>query len=434
MTTIVAGNTLTNSYTVNADTTGNLVLQTNGGTTALTIDTNQNATVANSVSMAGNLTVTGKSTHVGSAVFNNTISAPNTFGFKNRIINGAMVIDQRNNGASQTPTDGAYTVDRWQYQGSASGKFTSQQLSSSPPVGFSNYLGLTVASPVTVGTTDYYEIRQKIEGFNVSDLSWGNSNGKAVTLSFWVQSSLTGTFGGSIVASTGYSYPFTYSISSANTWTYITLNIPALTTGGNIASGNTLGVQVIISLGQGSNNAGTAGSWSSNTYNSATGAVSVVGTSGATFYITGVQLEVGTQATSFDYRPYGTELALCQRYYETSYYPTAAVPTNSTGGAVVMGLGSQTYFGTSSNLTSQSLSLFSFKVNKRAAPTTTIYSYTSSTTATVSDGWTGVDKSSNSGTINTSNFQGFAIYNGSGSNITVASYAVLFHYASTAEL
>ena len=238
--------------------------------------------------------------------------------FKNRIINGAMVIDQRNAGASVTPTADTYLVDRWQFNQTQVSKFSFQQNAGSvtPPTGFTNYLGATVVSAYSIGSGDIFDIRQAIEGFNISDLGWGTANAKTVTLSFQVYSSLTGTFGGVVAnGATSYCYPFTYSIPVANTWTSISLTI-AGPTSGTFPTNNTSGAQIRFSLGSGSTYSATAGSWQSGVYTSATGATSVVGTSGATFYITGVQLEVGSSATGFGYRPYGTELALCQRYFE----------------------------------------------------------------------------------------------------------------------
>ena len=238
-------------------------------------------------------------------------------GFKNRIINGAMVIDQRNAGASGTASS-AYPVDRWQYQASQASKVTWQQNAGSvtPPAGFTNYLGITSSSAYSVTSGDYFFLSQHIEGYNIADLGWGTANAKTVTLSFWVRSSLTGTFGGAIRAG-GFdqSYPFTYTISSANTWEYKTITITGATSG-TFGSTNGTGFQLDIGLGVGSTFSGTAGAWSGSNLVSATGATSVVGTNGATFYITGVQLEVGSTATSFDYRPYGTEFQLCQRYFE----------------------------------------------------------------------------------------------------------------------
>ena len=233
------------------------------------------------------------------------------------IINGACVIDQRNSGSSITPADTNYTIDRWRYTSSQASKFTFQQNAGSvtPPAGFENYMGFTVASAVTVGSGDYFAITQRIEGYNVNQLEFGTANAKTVTLSFWVRSSLTGTFGGTLRgASFGRSYPFTYSISSANTWEYQTVTV-AGDTSGTYQSGNTTGLEVIFGLGVGSTNSGTASAWTASGHFSATGAVSVVGTGSATWYITGVKLEVGSTATDFQHRSIGDELFRCQRYY-----------------------------------------------------------------------------------------------------------------------
>jgi hypothetical protein len=234
--------------------------------------------------------------------------------FKNRIINGACVIDQRNAGASVTQgTNNLYPVDRFLVVGNVASKFTAQQ-STTVPAGFKNSVICTSSSAYSVGASETFVIAQRIEGFNVADLNWGSANAKTVTLSFWVRSSLTGTFGGAVRNSAAdRSYPFSYTISSANTWEQKSVTI-AGDTSGTWLTDNGIGINVIWSLGTGSTLSGTAGAWAGASYTSATGATSVVGTNGATFYITGVQLEVGTTATSFDYRPYGTELALCQRY------------------------------------------------------------------------------------------------------------------------
>jgi len=240
---------------------------------------------------------------------------------KNRIINGAMVIDQRNAGASITPTDAQYALDRWMCRLSQASKYTVQQNAGSvtPPTGFKNYLGVTSSSAYSVASGDYFAIEQNIEGYNYSDFDWGSANAKTVTLSFWVRSSLTGTFGGGIRNGTGsqYTYPFSYTISASNTWEQKTVTITGPTATWSSNTTNGLGVVVTFGLGVGSTYSGTAGAWTSSVNAlSATGATSVVGTNGATFYITGVQLEVGNTATSFDYRPYGTEFSLCERYFQ----------------------------------------------------------------------------------------------------------------------
>ena len=250
-----------------------------------------------------------------------TPTADSLQGFRNRIINGDMRIDQRNAGASVTATGNPYTLDRWRAVISQAAKFTVQQNAGSvtPPSGFNNYLGVTSSSAYSVLSTDQFEIRQVIEGFNVADFGWGAAGAATVTLSFWVRSSLAGTFGGAFQNASGArSYPFTYSISSANTWEQKTITVAGDTTGTwEKGSGN--GITVIWGLGVGSTLSGTAGVWAGVQYQSATGAVSVVGTSGATFYITGVQLEAGSVATPFERRDYGRELIMCQRYYEFGY-------------------------------------------------------------------------------------------------------------------
>lgn len=250
-------------------------------------------------------------------------SGSNNVTFRNRIINGGMVIDQRNAGASVTPTDQQYCVDRWQARLSQASKYTVQQNAGSvtPPAGFKYYFGVTSSSAYTVLTGDYFAIEQNIEGYNYSDFAWGTASATATTLSFWVRSSLTGTFGGGIRNGTGsqYTYPFSYTISSANTWEQKTVSIAAPTSTWNSNTTNGLGVIVTFGLGVGATYSGTAGAWTSSVNAlSATGATSVVGTSSATFYITGVQLEAGSTASPFEYRQYGTELALCQRYYYSS--------------------------------------------------------------------------------------------------------------------
>jgi len=280
-----------------ADSSGVLALQTNG-TTAITVGTDQ------SILMTGAPSIGGAGYGMG-------------MGFRNRIINGAMVIDQRNAGAEVNPAvSGSYYLDRWIVGSTVASKFKIGQNAGSvtPPAGFINYLGCTSLSAYTPTGTQAFNIQQRIEGFNVSDLDFGKSTAKSITLSFWVYASLTGTFGGAIGNdANNRSYPFSYTISSANTWEQKSITIAGDTTGTWLTT-NGVGMFLFFNLGAGSTMSGTAGAWAAADYRSSTGATSVVGTNGATFYITGVQLEKGSTATAFDYRPYGTELALCQRY------------------------------------------------------------------------------------------------------------------------
>jgi hypothetical protein len=246
------------------------------------------------------------------------VLAPISSVMRNRIINGQMTIDQRNAGASVTVnvSSRVYGVDRWFGFGEATdGVFTIQQ-DTVVPVGFNNSLKVTTTTAdASVGASQFYLLGQSIEGFNFADLNWGTANAKTITLSFWVRSSLTGQFGGSLMnGASNRSYPYTYTINAANTFEYKTVTIAGDTSGTWVGATNGIGANVWFDLGCGSSNIGTAGAWSGSSFYGATGDTKLISTLSATFYITGVQLEVGTQATSFEYRQYGTELALCQRY------------------------------------------------------------------------------------------------------------------------
>lgn len=239
---------------------------------------------------------------------------------RNRIINGDMRIDQRNAGASVTPsTTGAfvYTLDRWSINATQASKLSVQRNAGgvTPPDGYSHYIGLTSTSAYTSLSTDQFILSQQVEGYNITDLAWGGANAQAVTLSFWVRSSLIGQFSVTLenVAGTR-SYVATYTINLANTWEQKVITIPGATSGAwNVD--NTIGMYVIWNLGDGTNFQTTPNTWYSGGANGATGDVKLVGTSGATFYMTGVQLEVGSAATPFERRSYGLEALLCYRYY-----------------------------------------------------------------------------------------------------------------------
>ena len=287
------------------------------------------------------------------------VLAPISSVMRNRIINGQMVLDQRNAGAVQTsPANNVYNLDRWRCNVGGGG-FNIQQTPSTTETGFatrvaagfSNYLAVTSTA---VTSASNYNIRQLIEGFNTADLAFGTASAKTITLSFWVYSSLTGTFGGSIQNSAGdRSYVYSYTIAAADTWQQVTATIPGDTSGTWIGATNGIGLVLYIAYSTAVANAGAAGSWTANDFRAPTGQVNVVGTNGATFYITGVQLEVGTQATSFEYRQYQQELALCQRYY----YKTIPGVINGT-------------FGSSyTTATTSTQALIQFPVTLRTRPT-----------------------------------------------------------------
>ena len=252
------------------------------------------------------------------ATINTYTPTESNMGGKNRIINGDMRIDQRNAGAAVTVNGAAaYTVDRWFGEDVTDGIFTVQQ-DSSAPTGFNFSAKITTTTAdASLAAGQYAVFTQRIEGFNTADLMWGTANAKTITLSFWVRSSLTGTFGGVLANSAeNYSYPFTYSISAANTWEQKSVTVTGPTAGTWIGATNGKGMIVTFALGSGSTYVGTAGAWAAADYRGgATGQTSVIGTLNATWYITGAQLEVGSVATPFERRDYGRELALCQRYF-----------------------------------------------------------------------------------------------------------------------
>ena len=357
-------------------------------------------------------------------------SAGSPFGFKNRIINGAMAIDQRNAGAVHTPTSTLYCVDRWHVAMSQNSKFTAQQNAGAvtPPVGFVNYQGITSSSAYAVGDSDYFVLRQAIEGNNVSDLDFGTANAKTITVSFWVRSSLTGTFGGSLYNSNGSrSYPFSYTINSANTWEYETITIPGDTTG-TWAATTGAGLYVSFSFGAGSTFNSPANAWAGGFYTQPSGSTSVVGTNGATWYVTGVQLEKGSQATTFDYRPFGTEFALCQRYYEKSY-DYSILPGSSgnlQNGAIGLGIYTNT------PAAYNRFGMVYFQTRKRTGATITLYAPATGTVdrATSGDGATDILYC----TSNQANQIGFNIAASVGGSTVTNYYTGFFAWTASAEL
>jgi hypothetical protein len=303
--------TATNGTTVvlnNACTAGDIVV----------IEVYTLTSISNALPLTGG-TVTGASTFNSTLTVNGAAVSGFT-GFKNRIINPEMDIDQRNNGAAVTHsgTSNLYVLDRFVCNSTGTPQFSVQRVADAPAgFTFSSRLTTTTAGTPAAGDFSYYG--QYIEGFNIADLAFGTASAATVTISFWVKSSLTGTFSGTLKnGSNNRAYPFTYAISVVNTWEYKTVTIPGDTTG-TWATDNGYGMTLFFDTGSGSNNKGTAGAWNSTANVGVTGAINLVATAAATWQITGVQLERGSNATSFEFRDYGRELIMCQRYYVGSY-------------------------------------------------------------------------------------------------------------------
>ena len=404
--------------------------------------------VYNLVSVSNALPLTG-GTVTGATTFNSTVavSGASTFsstvsingangsgytGYKNRIINGGMVIDQRNNGNSVTG-NAVYSLDRWLANAGVVNKYTVQRNAGAvtPPTGFINYLGVTSSSAYSVGANEQFSIVQPIEGLNVADLGWGTANAATVTLSFWVRSSLTGTFGGCFLnAAANRFYVFSYTINAANTWEQKSVTIAGDTTGTWLTT-NGIGMYVWFSIGAGSSVSGTAGSWGATSIYQPTGATSIVSTSGATWYLTGVQLERGSNATSFEFRDIGRELMLCQRYYQTSYplginpgtagYIGAALPATTAVAASTAGNSGTGYLG--------------FKVSMRGTTTITLYAYDGTANAIIKNSATNrIGVTSVAGNTLSEGFVQYIAFNNSSTTAIAATDTLSCGWVASSEL
>lgn len=374
------------SVIVSGDTSGAVTLSAPAvaGTVTVTLP----ATSGTMLTTASTTGISGSAISSGTVAeaYGGTGTTTGYYGFKNRIINGAMVIDQRNAGASVAISAALATfiTDRFNVRTQTGTGNTSQQ-STTAPSGFTKSLLITIGTGATPAASDgsnYF--RQVIEGVNVADLAWSTASAATVTLSFWVRSSLTGQFGGSLQNNAGNrSYPFTYTINSANTYEYKTITI-AGDQSGTWVTDTTGGLYMYFDLGVGSNYLASSGSWAGADYRGATGDTKLVSTSSATFYITGVQLEKGSTATSFDYRPYGTELQLCQRYFEHSF--GLNIPANGSSASTLASGGKGLVFATQWGQTTTSYTAIPYVVPKRATPVVTNYGNSSGYLGYISNG------------------------------------------------
>lgn len=335
--------------------------------------------------------------------------------FRNRIINGDMRIDQRWNGAAVTNEN--YLVDRWRVWFNQS--YSLQQVTDAP-AGFSRSLRATKTN--TTQSTYAYFIHY-VEGFNFADMGFGTANASPVTLSFWVKSSVTGAFTAGIGNATGgvgsastLFYPASYTISSTNTWEYKTITIPGRTTGTWNGSTNSAGVSIYFNFG--GTGTATANTWNTGDVQVASTANANLGTTNnATFQITGVQLEKGSSATAFEYRPFGVEFSLCQRYFEKSY-PIDRVPGSVTGTTLLTGI----------QASSQYAAIYApFKVEKRAAPTAVVYNPSTGTAGQMIADATNITNPSVGVNV-------FGIYAHCNGQTTSINQFLNMHYAVSAEL
>ena len=455
MSIISTGTTLTTGLVLTSDTNGELIIKTGASAvTAATFSSGGTATLSNvaitsltvsspSVFPAGSasapaVTTTGDTdtgiyfpaaNQVAVTTGGTVAAAFNSNGlfFRNRIINGDMRIDQRNAGASVAVAAGAsaFPTDRFELANNTDGAASGQQ-DSSVPSGFANSIKVTTTTAdATLTTNQNLQFYQRIEGTNIADLGWGAAGALTVTLSFWVRSSLTGTFGASIRnGAFDRSYPFSYTISSANTWEYKTVTIPGDTTGTWLTTTG-IGMLVTFGLGAGPDRSGTAGAWAASNLIAPTGATSLIGTLNATWYVTGVQLETGSVATPFERRPYGTELMLCQRYYEKSYN-IATVP----GTATTSDYYQMTPLNPSVTNYYSAVAVI-FSVSKRAAPTMSYWDLAGNASRI-----TNFDAGNLNRTNNTNTVTSFSGYEKMATMVNVQTNGTLsgFHWVAASEL
>ena len=256
----------------------------------------------------------------GNVTFPGTVAMSSPYAMRNKIINGHFLWDQRGGGtvwAGGVANTQTYTLDRWYYVQTLASKFSMQRQLTGGPAGLPSYVNITSSAATTPSASAIYVYAQKIEAANLYDTSWGTASAKTVTLSFWVRSSLTGTFGGALFnGNADRNYVFSYTINSANTWEYKTITIAGPTSGTWSLTGSGTGLQIYFDMGSGPSSKGTAGSWGNTNFYGVTGGTNVIGTSGATLDLTGVQFELGSTATPFELTDVGVQFAQIQRYYQ----------------------------------------------------------------------------------------------------------------------
>ena len=352
-----------------------------------------------------------------------TIGGSGAHHLKNRIINGAMTIDQRNAGSAVTVNADAafFASDRFQAAGQGSDGVYTIQRSATAPAGFANSIVATVTTAdSSITASQQYNVQQHIEGLNTADLAFGTASAKTVTLSFWVRSSVTGTFSGAIRnAAADRSYPFNYTINAANTFEQKVVTIPG-DQSGTWGVGTGIGLNVIWTLGAGTSRLGPANAWAGANYQGVTGQTNLIATNGATWYLTGVQLEAGSTATSYDYRHHSVELQMCQRYYYTSGELTN--PANARGG----------YTGFPYSNGTEAYGSGKFAVSMRTAPTVTMFD-NSGTSGTVTQAGQANGIAATANSINIQGFYGVGKSSGSWAS-TSSTYPIVGGFTASAEL
>jgi hypothetical protein len=348
---------------------------------------------------------------------------------KNRLINGDFRIDQRNAGASVTvsTTSNVFGPDRW-YGTINGGNVSIQQTSTVPNNNFRNSVKITTTTASTPASTgEYAAFHQAIEGLNIGDLGWGTSDAEPVTLSFWSRASQTGKYNITLVNHNGSRCnPGEFTVSSANTWAQYSITFSG-DTGGSWQANNQTGLVVRVGLGDSDGYNGTVNTWNNSAGGyigiQTAGSVKLKATLGADLYFAGMQLEAGSTATSYDYRHYGNELALCQRYYAKSYAQGTVPATNTPTGASTMFC--------SSSGTGYMVGGVTLPVTMRVSPAITLYTV-GGTAGSISGGDTTTNLSG--AQANQIGDRAFSIQNNSGGTYSPNGNLIYAHWVASAEV
>lgn len=287
----------------------------------------------------------------------------------NVIINPEMVFAQRGTSFASLTSANTYTLDRWVYSKTGTMVYTASQETDVPTVAAASYLFrnsyklIVTTAQTSIGSGDSNALVQRVEGYN-----WATIAQRAVTLSFWVKASLTGTYCVSLVNSgTDRSYVAEYTINSANTWEQKTITISASPSAGTWNYTNGIGIYLYFTLSVGSTFQTTANAWQTGAFYGTSNQVNHAATLNNTFFLTGVKLESGSSATAYIGRDFTTETELCQRYYQKTFNLTTTPASNTEVGLRASGMA------TVATGTPSVLGEFALTTMMRSTPTITTY-------------------------------------------------------------
>jgi hypothetical protein len=349
----------------------------------------------------------------------------NSRAFRNRLINGNMALDQRNESAAVT-ANATYGPDRWKFYANVPGHLTLQRGTLGAPAqaathaNYSLVLG-NAASAYAPAASDLFVVLQDVEADTVADLMFGSASALPIVLSFWAYlgAGATGLYSGSIRnGAASRSYVFTYNIPALATWTYFQIAIPGDTAGTWLSSGNGAALIVTFDGGTGSTYQTTAGSWQALNFTAATGANKLVATASAQLFIANIQLEAGTVATPFEVLPPEINLQRAARYYEKSY----AAGTAPGATTAVLGLAQTAMAGLPSAIYTP-LIVQPFKTPKRAQPTVTLYSpTTANASGKVRDYVASVDLAGSATAVAANSFSIYVAANAAATNYNIGAH------------